>query len=642
MRKDPKPDWSYQRDAIESIKRDFNSNPEGQYILVIPTAGGKTRTAVNALIEMFIDGQLDRERDRILWTAHTQELIRQAREEFIARMGDYGVELAMDSTILIAMKGEAANILASDPSIKLLVIDEAHHAAAPTYQPLLSAPDLGVLGLTATPNRTDFKELKFERETFSIGFPDLIARNVILRPEVIAIEGGNYPISSFSAEELDQLNNSIRNRRIIDAILKNADKLHKIIIFAATKEHVISLYTMLCESGLNSQYESISWILGGGKNNRGESRDEFIAKEKTFGRSITVNADVLTEGYNDPFVNAVIMANPTDSRLRYMQCVGRAVRKNPLQPQKKAFVVEIHDKLPNISYLIDNRMLYMDIDDSLEPEVVDFQYQDESGFVEAIKEINSRFNVPAEFELTPNFRIGSRYSVLLFKFFKGAGDHPHLPLLLDNENRQKIIRFYNFMASRIELSAKTNEDFNRAIKIASQAVEIPRLTDSQKRYLFDAMKNSFEITQLPKQARGADMFGQLAPWISYAVLSHRPSEERFSEKLLDFISDMSNREEVVSILSSDTHEDSWLLRLPHPLEGSWGIFVSDAQLQIVDDVMGRIRALREQALEDQEEGVARILGNARLPFEAKRYQALIFIERDSVEYKYKIKKEERL
>jgi len=81
----------------------------------------------------------------------------------------------------------------------------------------------------------------------------------------------------------------------------------------------------------------------------------------------------LNEGYDDPNIDAVVMATPTNSILYYMQCIGRVVRRPENNLSAKAFVIEIVDKLPNIFYRIDNRWLFAEISDYLEPVIEDIK-----------------------------------------------------------------------------------------------------------------------------------------------------------------------------------------------------------------------------------------------------------------------------
>jgi superfamily II DNA or RNA helicase len=83
-------------------------------------------------------------------------------------------------------------------------------------------------------------------------------------------------------------------------------------------------------------YTSVSWVFGGAKeNSRGLDRDVFFRQEKERKRSILINVDLLTEGYDDPAVNTVVMAAPCKSKLYCFQVVGRAVRRDPQNPEKQ-------------------------------------------------------------------------------------------------------------------------------------------------------------------------------------------------------------------------------------------------------------------------------------------------------------------
>ncbi len=240
------------------------------------------------------------------------------------------------------MLSELKQYLADHPEARFAVIDEAHHVAAKSYQPLFDRPGLGILGLTATPSRHDGQPLQFSRESFSIGFPDLVSMGVLLRPNVIKVDGGTYDISDIGneSEALNVLNNDARNSRILATLLENSAKLKKVIIYVGTKQHARDLYQLLKASALTERYESIAIILGDERRRfmsaprseyAGESRREFIDAQKACSRSLLVNVDVLTEGYDDPTVNAVVMARPTNSKLVYMQAMGRAVPYRPKQ-----------------------------------------------------------------------------------------------------------------------------------------------------------------------------------------------------------------------------------------------------------------------------------------------------------------------
>ena len=169
----------FQSEAVDSIVKDFSKKKNGRYLLVIPTGGGKTRTAVKAINRLFETGILNPRSDFVLWVTHRIELENQAIDAF----SDYGV----NNDNLVSFKDRISYVhdlkkigsLVKQPHIAFVVIDEAHHSKASSYQPIFLNTSVGVLGLTATPSRHDGRALDFERESYSIGFPDLIKKRII-------------------------------------------------------------------------------------------------------------------------------------------------------------------------------------------------------------------------------------------------------------------------------------------------------------------------------------------------------------------------------------------------------------------------------------------------------------------------------
>ena len=144
----------FQNDAVSAIKRDFSRKLNGRYLLVIPTAGGKTFTAVKAINRIFETDILDDNLDKVLWTAHRIELLKQAEDTFTKYVETYGETNSYEHRVIFEMISSVSKRLNDDTAIKLVVIDEAHHGAANSYQPIFEHPELGILGLTATPSRT--------------------------------------------------------------------------------------------------------------------------------------------------------------------------------------------------------------------------------------------------------------------------------------------------------------------------------------------------------------------------------------------------------------------------------------------------------------------------------------------------------
>ena len=327
----------FQRRAVSNVVADFTDHPNGRFLLVIPTGGGKTFTAVKAVNELFETGVLDPSEDRVLWTAHRKELITQAHSTFEQFVESYPGRRSFAESVDFQMIAAASRHLGMNSAVRLVVIDEAHHAALKNvnYGPLFERTTVGILGLTATPSRHDGAPLEFDRESFSIGFPDLVKQGIVLRPEIRTVTGGTFQIDSIDDDaSLEQLNNRERNQKIIQELLNHTDEYKKVIVYVGTVSHVNALYQQLVASPLIDDYESISFLTGG-DNSRNQDRDQFLAQERLYKRSVLINVMVLSEGYDDPSVNTVVMATPSNSKALLHAGYGAGHSARSKGPHKK-------------------------------------------------------------------------------------------------------------------------------------------------------------------------------------------------------------------------------------------------------------------------------------------------------------------
>jgi len=619
----------FQREAVSDICQDFAERANGRYLLVIPTGGGKTITAVKSINSLFDSGVLDKENDRVLWVAHRDYLIGQAEGSFDKFETWFPKLNSYKSQIDVCMISKANEHLAANPNIKLVVIDEAHHAAANTYLPLFDSEHVGVLGLTATPTRHDGKPLEFERESYSIGFPDLVDRGVVLRPEVRTVNTNLTfsDIAAFTDADLDQLDDAKRNQKIIDAILKDHEEYDKVVIYVGTKKHAKNLTTAIKASKLDGRYESVAFILGGERNNsHGLSREQFLEKERAFKRSIIVNVDVLTEGYDDPAVNTIVMARPTRSKLVYMQAMGRAIRHNPDNDAKTAYVLEVVDELPNIRYRIDNRWLYAEISDALEPAVEDREYADLDGLNDLLKGIYEEYGVtnPDE-QVLVKVESRNRYSLLLFKVYTGSGSYRHIPILISKENRTKVSNFFNFLSARIPYLVQKQINSAETMKSVDTSGS-PILHDKKNRTrILEAMKNS--ISSEPA-------FAEASPWITFFSFRHRKPEDQLSAEILGFLEVMVNGERIKEeILTASYTSDAVLVRFPLPLGAFLGRIVTRGEFTEITNVIDQLKAIKEGKLDaDHRAECQSILFESRIPVEPSLANSLSLIVRDEIKY----------
>lgn len=628
----------FQAEAVENILSDYAEKKNGRYLLVIPTGGGKTYTAVKAINRLFATGVLNPEEDQVVWGAHRSELINQAEDtfkEYAAK--NHGAEFS-DRVKVGMMSKIMAYVSENSDKVRIAVIDEAHHAISNniTYGPLFQYPNLGILGLTATPSRHDGEPLDFEKESFSIGFPDLVERQLILSPTIHTVQGGRfeevYTSGTIGFTGLDELDSPERDKKIIGQLLSRSNDYEKVIVYVATKAHVRNLHKRMMSSELINKYDSIDYILGGNEYSGNDAdREEFIARIKDYNRSIILNCDVLTEGYDDPTVNTVVMASPTRSKLVYMQAIGRCIRIDKENPLKKAFIVEVEDVLPNIRYRITNRWLFSEISDSLEPEVEDRVFSSAAEFREVIGEILAGYNVNIEDLVVPEWDKSMRYSLLLFRSYVGDGEYRHLPIFIDGHNRAAVSNWFNFLSERMASFHTKSINFDAAMKMARYD-GITGLQDLVERQLiYEAMEEAYKATVAP-----VDEEADPVHWITYVTFRYKSAD--LPAELLAFLEDMVNKDQIAELIRSRSFmAEDYLIKLPLPLASNIGVIVSQEEFSVLERRIQSLSKMREQSgQEDHLPDVDSLLKSSVLPIAPKYLHSLPTIVRENVGYFYKL------
>lgn len=617
----------FQARAVKAISDDFEDKPNGRFLLVIPTGGGKTFTAVKSVSALFELGVLDPLQHRVLWVAHREELLTQADETFFKYEERFPDKPSFKDRVDFRMVGSLSSSILSNQNLRLAVIDEAHHSAANSYLPIFGPSHLGVLGLTATPSRHDGNPLEFERESFSIGFPDLVDMGVVLRPEVQTVDGGTYMLTSLTGDNdgFDALNNSHRNQKIINAILARQEVYKKIVIYVGTLQHVRDLHGELIRSSLRDKYQSISWVMGGGVNSRDQSRRDYFEQEKRYERSIIVNVDILTEGYDDPTVNTVVMARPTASKLVYMQSMGRAIRHDPNDDLKRAYIVEVVDVLPNIRYHIDNRWLYSDISDALEPAVVDREYSSPSNFGERLHEIYGEYAVPDTYRFIPEYQDHHRYTMLLFKVYVGGSQYCHYPILLDNENRPQVSNMFNYLSERMRSYRNRGVNSEQIFRMVDHSGIRGMENELFRSMVFGAMENAASTDEIHEAGR---------PWVTFVTLRLFQDESELPSAVLEFISDCINADELIDQIRGKTYLDgSYLIKYPLPLTNFVGKIVPGEEFHLIKGLVDRIVQLKEKSgNSDHRPQLREILKYSVIPIEPVYSRSLVQIVREGLDY----------
>lgn len=499
---------AFQGDAVRNIVNDYSTEKNGRFLLCIPTGGGKTFTAVKSTSALIDAKIVTDQKSKVLWVAHREELLKQAKETTEKHASKHGLD-SFTERFIFASNNTCKQILKErHKEIGFIVIDEAHHAAANTYQVMFEYSDIPILGLTATPSRHDNQPLPFARESFSIGIPELIDLGILIKPEIVTLPGGSYTFDSFDSGDLEALNCQPRNQKILTCLQENHDKFNKVVIFAATKQHGKDLLKLINASSIASHYEHVAYI-DGESNSDNLDRQDFIDNEKARGRSIIINVQILTEGYDDPKIDCVFIAAPTKSKLFYMQAAGRALRLNQAKPDKKAYIVEIVDELPNIKYRIDNRWLFAEISDWLEPEVVDYACNSTIELVELNKTIISNYGLDS-FNLTDLPKNGAdQIELLLFKFYEGNGQYKHVHLPLTTPERNAYIQFFNALSERLSTPKFRKQNSDEMMGALKHLFEGSLANYTIRGKIHNAMHNAGDENPSIQQEK---------PWITYMTI----------------------------------------------------------------------------------------------------------------------------
>ena len=308
----------------------------GNALGVAPTGAGKT-----ILFSEIIGRHISSSGARTLVLAHRDELTSQNQEKFKRinpsiktstydaknKSWDGQVTFAMVQTLSLP-----AN-LKTIPLIDFLVIDEAHHAVAATYKTIIDRaltlnPNCLVLGLTATPNRSDGKGL---REVFSnvcdqISLGELIRSGHLVIPRTFVIDVGVKAQlsnvkelgSDFDMVAVDQIMNQRPiNSAVVEQWMEKGEN-RQTVVFCSTVKHAEAVTEAFKEEGIKAEA-----LTGQLKNN---DRDRIISEYKSGLLQIIVNVQVLTEGFDHPPTSCVVLLRPCSAKSTMMQMVGRGLR----------------------------------------------------------------------------------------------------------------------------------------------------------------------------------------------------------------------------------------------------------------------------------------------------------------------------
>lgn len=337
--------YSYQQEILDRLEAERKVRGYNRNLVVAATGTGKT--VISALDYKRFRKQNPGKPCRLLFVAHREEILRQSIYTFRAVLkdanfgemfvGSYKPE-GIENLFISIQTFNSQNFIEKTKAdfYDFIIVDEFHHAAAPSYQELLEyyRPKI-LLGLTATPERMDGKSILpyFDnRIAAEIRLPEAIDRKLLCPfqyfgvTDTVDLNTLKWSAGGYDKGELTKiytLSGAIANRRadlVIDSLLKYVTDINDVkgLGFCASIEHAEFMSHYFNEHNIPSMF-----LTGkSGDEERKSAKHRLVDGEVRF---IFV-VDIYNEGVDIPEVNTVLFLRPTESLTIFLQQLGRGLR----------------------------------------------------------------------------------------------------------------------------------------------------------------------------------------------------------------------------------------------------------------------------------------------------------------------------
>lgn len=319
----------YQQAAVDAVWQEWCAGNR-RTLLVLPTGTGKTICFAKIAEEAVRRGK------RVLILAHREELLQQAADKIKTACGlDTATEKAEQSCLdkwerivvgsVQTLCREKRLALFSKTYFDVIIIDEAHHAISSSYQAILAYFDSAqVLGVTATPDRGDMRNLGefFDSMAYEYTLPKAIKEGFLSKIKVQTIPLQiDFTAVKITAGDFNAADVGSTLEPYLEGIADEmmAYRHRKIVVFLP----LISTSQRFCEL-LNERGFKAAEV-----NGQSEDRTEITEAFQRGEYNVLCNSMLLTEGWDCPSVDCVVVLRPTKSRSLYCQMVGRGTRLSP-------------------------------------------------------------------------------------------------------------------------------------------------------------------------------------------------------------------------------------------------------------------------------------------------------------------------
>ena len=304
----------YQERALADLRVHWQDNP----ILVAPTGSGKTTVMAHLVAGAIAKGK------RVLFLCHRKELVTQAAERFGCPVGFIKAGMDEDRSAPVQIATVQTLIRRKPPPADIVLIDEAHHAVADTYQSIIKKyPQACIIGATATPFRADgrgLREAGFNALVIAASPAELIAEGSLMEPvhylsrETPDLSGVRTVAGDYHQQGLAFVMDrpKLIGNIVDDWKAHGADR--PTVVFASSVEHSVHLAEAMGGRHLDCN---------------SADRDEILEDFSAGRCSVITNYGILTEGWDVPAASVCVLARPTKCLGLYLQMVGRIMRPLP-------------------------------------------------------------------------------------------------------------------------------------------------------------------------------------------------------------------------------------------------------------------------------------------------------------------------
>ncbi len=337
--------YSYQQEILDKLEAERKVRGYTRNLVVAATGTGKT--VISALDYKRFRKQNPDKPCRLLFVAHREEILKQSLYTFRAVLkdanfgemfvGSYKPESIDNLFISIqAFNSQDFTAKTSPEFYDYIIVDEFHHAAAPTYQKLLAyyQPCI-LLGLTATPERMDGKSVLpyfNNRIAAEIRLPEAIDRKLLCPfqyfgvTDTVDLNTLKWSAGGYDKGELSKvytLSGAMADRRadhVVSSLLKYVTDIDEVkgLGFCVTVEHA----EFMCRYFNDHNIPSMFLTGQSPEEERKTAKQRLVAGEVRF---IFV-VDIYNEGVDIPEVNTVLFLRPTESLTVFLQQLGRGLR----------------------------------------------------------------------------------------------------------------------------------------------------------------------------------------------------------------------------------------------------------------------------------------------------------------------------